>query len=101
MIDEISQLRERLGLFQGLVENSPDAISMTDAQGRFTYVSPGAEALTGYTAEEFSGMRAADVYPDGVEKAREIMQLLRAEGQLQNYHYKLHLKLLMRFLQMR
>jgi PAS domain S-box-containing protein len=90
--EDLERERERSGLFQGLVENSPDAIAMTNAQGRFTYVSPGAEALTGYTAEELLGMRAADVYPGGVEAARELMQLLRAEGQLRNHQYSLKVK---------
>ncbi|MCI0904447.1 MAG: PAS domain S-box protein, partial [Chloroflexi bacterium] len=85
LAEEVSRLGERLDLFQGLVENSPDAIVMSDAQGRITYFSPGAEALTGWTAEEISSMRAADFYQGGAEEAREVMRLLREEGQLRNY----------------
>ena len=85
LAEEVSRLGERLDLFQGLVENSPDAITKHDAQGRVNYFSPGAEALTGYTAEEVSNMRAADFFPGGVEQAREVMRLLQADGQLRNY----------------
>jgi PAS domain S-box-containing protein len=92
LAEEVSRLGERLDLFQGLVENSPDAIAMTDAQGQFTYVNPGTEALTGYTAEEMLGMRAADLYPGGLEAARDLMQLLRAKEQLRNHQYSLKVK---------
>ncbi|MCH8799687.1 MAG: GAF domain-containing protein [Chloroflexi bacterium] len=85
LAEEVSRLGERLDLFQGLVENSPDAITKHDAQGRVNYFSPGAEALTGYTAAEVSNMRAADFFPGGVEQAREVMRLLQADGQLRNY----------------
>ena len=76
---EISRLGKRLDLFQGLVENSPDAIVMTDAQGLITYFSPGAVALGGWTSEEMLGTLGADFYQGGVEEAREVMRLLRQE----------------------
>ena len=92
LAEEISSLKERLGLFQGLVENSPGAIGMTDAHGALTYFSPGAEALSGYTAEEMLGTQASDFYTGGVEQAREVMRLLRAEGQLRNYQFAFRAK---------
>jgi PAS domain S-box-containing protein len=92
LAEEVSRLGERLGLFQGLVENSPDAIVMIDAHGRVNYFSPGAHALTGYTATEVSGMHIADFYPAGVEEARENMRLLQAEGQLKNHQMSLKIK---------
>ncbi|MCH7843186.1 MAG: PAS domain S-box protein [Chloroflexi bacterium] len=85
LLEELERERERSGFFQGLVENSPDAIVMTDAQGRLTYSSPAVEALSGYTAEDLIGMRVSDFYQGGVEEAREFMQLLLEEGQLRNY----------------
>ncbi|MCH8800269.1 MAG: GAF domain-containing protein [Chloroflexi bacterium] len=85
LLEELERERERSGFFQGLVENSPDAIVMTDTQGRLTYSSPAVEALSGYTAEDLIGMRVSDFYQGGVEEAREFMQLLLEEGQLRNY----------------
>ena len=85
LIEEISELRQRLGLFQRMAEDSPDGIVISDVHGRVTYFSPGAETLTGYPAEEALKMRAADFYPGGVEAARQIMQRLRAEGQVRNH----------------
>ncbi|MCI0844328.1 MAG: GAF domain-containing protein, partial [Chloroflexi bacterium] len=85
LAEEVSRLGEQLGMFQSLVENSPDAIVMTDAQGLITYFSPGAEALSGWKSEEMLGTLGADFYRGGVEEAREVMRLLREEGQLRNY----------------
>ena len=92
LIDELEQERERSGLFQSLVENSPDAIVTSDAQGFITYFSPGAEELSGWTSEEILSMRVADFYPGGVEEAREVMRLLREEGQLRNYQSSFNAK---------
>jgi len=80
LIAEISELRRHLGLFKSMVEDSQDGIVVSDAGGRVTYFSPGAESLTGYKAEEALQMRAADFYPGGGEAARRIMQRLRQEG---------------------
>lgn len=85
MAEDISRLEQRLGQFQSMVENSPDAICMTDARGLITYFSPGEEALSGYTAEEVLGTAAADFYPGGTEAARAVMRQLRTEGPLLNY----------------
>ena len=74
------------------MENSPDAIVTTDAQGKINYCSPGAEALTGYTAEEALSMWASDFYPGGVEETMEVTQLLRAEGELRNRQQTLKTK---------
>ena len=49
---ELSQSEER---FRYLVQNSPDIVFSTDAEGRFTFVSKAIERVTGHQAEDMIG----------------------------------------------
>ncbi len=49
------ELRNREKLYRLLAENSTDMISMFSLEGRYRYVSPSSEIITGYTAEELLG----------------------------------------------
>jgi PAS domain S-box-containing protein len=49
---ELSQSEER---FRFLVQNSPDIVFSTDAEGRFTFLSDAIERMTGHRAEDIIG----------------------------------------------
>jgi PAS domain S-box-containing protein len=49
---ELSQSEER---FRFLVQNSPDIVFSTDAEGRFTFLSDAIERVTGHRAEDIIG----------------------------------------------
>jgi PAS domain S-box-containing protein len=53
-------LRSSEEQYRHLVENINDVIYATDAQGRFTYLSPAVEAQSGYTPAEIIGHTFAD-----------------------------------------
>ncbi|MBI1763177.1 MAG: PAS domain S-box protein [Acidobacteria bacterium] len=56
--------------FRALVENGFDGISLQDAEGRITYVSPAYERVLGYLPEEVLGRQPlARVHPDDVDEA--------------------------------
>jgi PAS domain S-box-containing protein len=82
LYDEVRRTRDFL---QSIAENSADAIVTTDLRGRITYISPGAEAMFGYRADEVLKHHVAVLYRGGRPEARGVTRRLATEGQLQNY----------------
>lgn len=78
---EVTRARDFL---RSITESSPDGIVTTDVHGRLTYVSPGAEELFGYRAEEVLGRSAVEFYAGGPQEARTVMERLSAEGQIRS-----------------
>jgi PAS domain S-box-containing protein len=58
-----SELRESEERYRYLVQASPDLVWMTDAQGRFTFVSDQAEQLLGWAPGELTGLPFAALEP--------------------------------------
>ncbi len=57
-------LRASEARFRGFLEASPDAIIITDAQGRIVLASPRVEALLGYKPAELLGKSVAKLVPE-------------------------------------
>ncbi len=71
------ELRGANEFFMNLIESSVDGIIAADMKGSIFIFNKGAEALTGYTAEEVIGkVHITKIYPEGV--AKEIMKKLRS-----------------------
>jgi PAS domain S-box-containing protein len=61
--------------FRALVENSSDAIALTDPEGRILYASPSTSRVLGYSPQEIVGRDARDfVHPEDCEDVRRAMQ---------------------------
>ena len=74
------ELRHTKDFLERLIDSSVDAIVAADMQGRIVLFNKGAEALSGYTAQEaLSGMHVKQLYPPGV--AARIMRQLRSPEQ--------------------
>jgi PAS domain S-box-containing protein/diguanylate cyclase (GGDEF)-like protein len=64
-----------------LIGATDDAIVATDAAGRITSFSPGAERLCGVRAQDVVGRRADTVVPvEGAERARELLACVAGGG---------------------
>jgi len=73
-----NELREANEFFMNLIESSVDGIIAADMKGDIFIFNKGAEALTGYNAEEVIGkLHITKIYPEGV--AKEIMKKLRSQ----------------------
>lgn len=59
-------LRDSEEKYRSLVTNIPDAIWTANAEGRFTYVSPKFEQLSGYTVQEITD-RGVDLFLESVD----------------------------------
>jgi PAS domain S-box-containing protein len=71
------ELREANEFFRNLIESSVDGIIVTDMKGNILIFNKGAEALTGYRADEVVGkIHITEIYPEGV--AKEVMNKLRS-----------------------
>lgn len=72
-----NELREANEFFMNLIESSVDGIIAADMKGNIFIFNKGAEALTGYKAEEVIGKAPiTEIYPPGV--AKEVMKKLRS-----------------------
>ena len=72
-----NELREANEFFMNLIESSVDGIIAADMKGNIFIFNKGAEALTGYKAEEVIGKAPiTEIYPEGV--AKEVMKKLRS-----------------------
>lgn len=56
--------------FRSLIENNSDVIGLLDESGKFTYGSPSATRVTGWTADEYSrpGFLGKSVHPDDLQR---------------------------------
>lgn len=70
------ELRHTKDFLERLIDSSVDAIVAADMQGRVILFNKGAEALSGYSAQQaLSGLHVSQLYPPGV--AGRIMEQLR------------------------
>jgi PAS domain S-box-containing protein len=65
--DRFERLRCSESHFRALVEDAPDLLAQTDAEGRILYVSPSCRDILGYEPEELMGRYARELlHPDDV-----------------------------------
>ncbi|HUI41944.1 MAG TPA: PAS domain S-box protein, partial [Terriglobia bacterium] len=78
-------LQESEGKYRSLVTNLPDVVWTADASGRFTFISPNIEQLSGYALDDIDrqgvGLFFACIHPGDVSRVKEAMEGLFAKGE--------------------
>jgi PAS domain S-box-containing protein len=76
-------LRESEEKFRSIMENSPDAIFITDQQGKYQYVNKAATDMLGFTSEEVQSKTILDLTPpDKNDEYFEIFKKVLLEGKV-------------------
>ena len=92
LLKKISDLEEKIEIYQVLVENSADLLYRTDLQGRITFISSSVYRLSGYTAEEAVGMRMAEEIYLFPEARAAFLARLNEKGHVTNFEAQLKRK---------
>jgi PAS domain S-box-containing protein len=75
------KLKESEEKFRSIMENSADAIYLTDKFGKYLYTNKAASNMLGYTAEELKSMTMADLSPPArLEEYLKIYNRIVTEG---------------------
>ncbi len=88
---ELSQSEKR---FRALIENSSDAVTLVDAEGRAIYDSPAAPGMLGYAPEDWIGKQVFElVHPDDIPDIKDLFQkLVEAPGSTLARTFRVHHK---------
>ncbi|EHQ36216.1 PAS domain S-box protein [Methanoplanus limicola] len=77
-------LRKSEEKFRSYIENAPDAIFITDKEGRYIDVNPAASEMTGYTQSEMLNMTVSDLAsPNAPQETVASFIKLKEEGSVQ------------------
>ena len=82
------ETRETRDLLETILETSPDMVTTTDKKGFITFTNRAAVEILGYKREELLGRHVSEFYDRGMERAREINDLLRGGKELRGYRFK-------------
>jgi PAS domain S-box-containing protein len=90
----VAALRSSEELFRSITESSADLITILDGGGRFTYVSPSAERVLGWSREEIVGTPlAAVLHPDDARAMSDAIESLKqADGRRATLRFRMRAK---------
>ncbi len=82
---------EREELFQSIVHNSSDLVTLTDEKGVITYLSPQCEEVLGYPAIKFIGQIMPDIiHPDDKIRCQQEWEQVFLHGkELRDFEYRI------------
>ena len=83
LTDQIELRIESEQKSKSIMENSADAIFLTNQQGKYIYTNKAVTAMLGYTSEEMVDKTIADISPpDKIEQYFEIFKQVLSEGKI-------------------
>ena len=86
------ELRETKEFLENIMESSVDGILTTDLKGKITYQNRAMQELFAYPIEEVLGTHISHFYVRGIQQARDIMDLLKANERAENYEMEVRRK---------
>ncbi|OPX37750.1 MAG: hypothetical protein B1H12_04165, partial [Desulfobacteraceae bacterium 4484_190.2] len=86
------ELTETKEFLENILDSSVDGIVTTDLKGKITYLNRAMEEMIKYRREEILGQHISQVYVRGIQEARDIMALLRADERAENYEMETRTK---------
>ena len=86
------ELRETKEFLENIMESSVDGIVTTDLKGKITYLNHAIEEMLGYSREELLQAHISLLYVRGIQQAKDIMGLLRANARAGNYEMEIKRK---------
>ena len=86
------ELRGTKEFLENIMESSVDGIVTTDLKGKITYANQAMLEMLEYRKEELFGNHISLVYVRGMQEAWDIMNLLGADGRIENYEMQLKSK---------
>ncbi len=84
------ELRETKEFLENIMESSVDGIVTTDLKGKITYLNRAISEMLGYQKSDLLGNHISMMYVRGIQEARDIMNLLKADKRIE--HYEMDLK---------
>jgi PAS domain S-box-containing protein len=83
------ELRETKEFLENIMESSVDVIVTTDLKGKITYINHAIEEMLRYRKDELLGKHISVIYVDGIQRARDIMDILRKSERAENYEMEI------------
>jgi PAS domain S-box-containing protein len=86
------ELRATKEFLENIMESSVDGIVTTDLKGKLTYLNRAMEEMIKFRRDEVLGAHISRFYVGGIQKARNIMSLLREVKRAENYELEVKTK---------
>jgi PAS domain S-box-containing protein len=86
------ELRETKEFLENIMESSVDGILTTDLKGKITYQNRAMQEMLEYPKEDVIGTHISRFYVRGIQEAKDIMALLKADERAENYEMEVKRK---------
>ena len=83
------EIRQAKNFMEAIFGTTLDPVITTDRRGTLTFANRAATKALGYEKEELEGKHVSMFYDMGIERAKDIMELLTEDRELRNYRMKL------------
>jgi len=86
---ELIQIKQNNLMFQSIIANSPDLVTLQDLDGNFTYIGPRCEEIVGCTSDELKAMQNLE-YINKIDRteAIRIKEKAFSDGKIMSFEYR-------------